>query len=130
MRLLEQWVVEEDFIAGRPAWESVARNNVMFVPDVAPFEEMKLRLLNGGHLALAHIATLAGFETVDAAMADASVAAYVSDYMESVTHTVPDVPGVDLNEYKVFFLFLSNRSVCNELCFCDWFMGRIVGLVV
>ena len=96
-------MVEEDFIAGRPAWESVERNNVMFVPDVAPFEEMKLRLLNGGHLALAHIATLAGFQTVDAAMTDPSIASYVCSYMESVTHTVPAVPGVDLTEYKVCF---------------------------
>ena len=88
-------------MAGRPDWAAVERNNVLFVPDVAPFEEMKLRLLNGSHTALAYISTLAGHSTVDAAMADPSVLGFVKAYMASVTHTVPAVPGVDLDNYKV-----------------------------
>ncbi len=45
-----QWVIEDHFPAGRPAWE---RFGVEMVADVAPFEEMKLRLLNGAHSAIA-----------------------------------------------------------------------------
>jgi fructuronate reductase len=41
-----QWVVEDDFPAGRPDWE---RFGVEMVTDVTPFEDMKLRLLNGSH---------------------------------------------------------------------------------
>ena len=45
-----QWVIEDRFVAGRPAWEQVG---AQFVPDVTPYEMMKLRLLNGSHLAVA-----------------------------------------------------------------------------
>ncbi|OLO06037.1 mannitol dehydrogenase family protein [Salinicola socius] len=61
-----QWVVEDDFPLGRPDWEA---DGVEMVEDVAPFETMKLRLLNGAHSLLAYLGTLAGIETVDAAVA-------------------------------------------------------------
>ena len=40
-----QWVIEDNFPAGRPAWEEVG---AQFVADVTPFEHMKIRILNGG----------------------------------------------------------------------------------
>ncbi|MAM58153.1 MAG: mannitol dehydrogenase [Salinicola sp.] len=61
-----QWVVEDDFPLGRPDWEA---EGVEMVADVAPFETMKLRLLNGAHSLLAYLGALAGIETVDAAVA-------------------------------------------------------------
>jgi len=61
-----QWVVEDDFPLGRPDWEA---DGVEMVADVAPFETMKLRLLNGAHSLLAYLGALAGIETVDAAVA-------------------------------------------------------------
>jgi fructuronate reductase len=61
-----QWVVEENFSTGRPDWEQFG---VTMVNDVTPFEEMKLRLLNGSHSALAYLGLLSGHVTVDQAFA-------------------------------------------------------------
>ncbi|MGH3880486.1 MAG: mannitol dehydrogenase family protein [Actinophytocola sp.] len=52
------WVIEDDFAAGRPAWE---RAGAELVPDVAPHQAAKLRLVNGTHSALAYLGLLAGF---------------------------------------------------------------------
>ncbi|GAA3543551.1 fructuronate reductase [Zobellella aerophila] len=62
-----QWVIEDDFVAGRPAWEKVG---VELVRDVRPFEAMKLRMLNGTHSFLAYLGYLAGYEYVSDCMAD------------------------------------------------------------
>ncbi len=56
-----QWVIEDSFAGPRPAWE---RAGATLVADVAPYEEMKLRLLNGSHSALAYLGALAGFEFI------------------------------------------------------------------
>jgi fructuronate reductase len=60
-----QWVVEDDFPGGRPAWE---RAGVVLTGDAAPWEQLKLRTLNGVHSAIAYLGALAGRETVDTAL--------------------------------------------------------------
>ena len=60
-----QWVIEDDFVNGRPAWENVGAE---MVEDVRPFEEMKLRMLNGTHSTLAYLGYLAGMEYVSEAV--------------------------------------------------------------
>ncbi|NJQ00456.1 mannitol dehydrogenase family protein [Streptomyces sp. PLAI1-29] len=60
------WVLEDAFAGPRPPWE---RDGALFVPDVAPYQLTKLRLLNGSHSALAYLGRAAGLATVDAAMA-------------------------------------------------------------
>ncbi len=62
-----QWVIEDDFVAGRPEWNLVGAE---FVSDVVPFEEMKLRMLNGSHSFLAYLGYLAGYEHIADTMAD------------------------------------------------------------
>lgn len=62
-----EWIVAGDFPAGRPAWENAG---VRFVDDVAPFEQRKLWLLNGGHSLLAYLGLLRGHETIAEAMGD------------------------------------------------------------
>ncbi len=62
-----QWVIEDDFVAGRPVWEIAGAE---FVDDVAPFEEMKLRMLNGAHSFLAYLGFLAGHTYISDTMAD------------------------------------------------------------
>ncbi|MGB6456435.1 MAG: mannitol dehydrogenase family protein [Streptosporangiaceae bacterium] len=92
-----QWVLEDDFPAGRPRWQDCG---VQLVTDVRPYELMKLRLLNAGHQALAYPAALAGYRYVDEAAADPVIAAFVLDYLQlEARPTVPDVPGVDLDDY-------------------------------
>ncbi|TIV91601.1 MAG: mannitol dehydrogenase family protein, partial [Mesorhizobium sp.] len=69
-----QWVIEDRFPAGRPAWE---RFGVTMVEDVGPFEDMKLRLLNGAHSGIAYLGLLSGHATVDRAFADPSIRQFV-----------------------------------------------------
>jgi mannitol 2-dehydrogenase len=93
-----QWVIEDRFSAGRPAWEDIG---AQFVADVAPYEFMKLRLLNASHLAVAGLGRLIGHVTIDEAMADALIARYMTALMDRETGpTLPAVPGIDLPRYK------------------------------
>lgn len=93
-----QWVIEDRFPQGRPTWEEVGAH---FVDDVAPYEIMKLRLLNGSHLAVAALGRLAGYVTIDEAMAEPLMTRYMAALMDRETGpTVPDVPGIDLADYK------------------------------
>lgn len=96
-----QWVIEDHFTAGRPEWE---RAGATLVADVAPFEAMKLRLLNGSHSAIAYLGYLAGYETVAEAMADPAIATFVARLMERTSPTVHLPPGVDLTAYKASLL--------------------------
>ncbi|MFC3073747.1 mannitol dehydrogenase family protein [Shinella pollutisoli] len=93
-----QWVVEDVFPAGRPAWEKAG---VVFVPDVSAFETMKLRLLNGSHSTLAYLGYLAGAETVAAAMALPGMADLIEGLMRAeVSPTLPPLAGFDLAAYR------------------------------
>ena len=56
-----QWVLEDHFVAGRPAWQDAG---VQLVPEVEPYELMKLRLLNAGHQAVAYLGHLMGYRYV------------------------------------------------------------------
>ncbi|MGY1826234.1 mannitol dehydrogenase family protein [Blastococcus sp. SYSU DS0541] len=97
-----QWVIEDRFPTGRPAWEDAG---VQLVEDVTPYELMKLRLLNGSHQALAYFAHLAGYRFVHDACRDPLWSRFLQDYMDrEVSPTLPDVPGVDLEHYKRILL--------------------------
>lgn len=78
-----QWIVEDKFVEGRPAWEDVG---VMFVPDVKPYEYMKLRLLNGTHSALSYVSHLSGFQFVDDALNHGPINDFVVCFMDEVCH--------------------------------------------
>ncbi len=93
-----QWVIEDRFVAGRPQWEDVG---AQFVEDVAPYEFMKLRLLNASHLAVSGMGRLAGYVTIDEAMADPLITRFMVALMDRETGpTLGAVPGIDLAEYK------------------------------
>ena len=92
-----QWVVADRFPAGRPAWEDAG---VTLVADVAPFERMKLRMLNASHSALAYLGLLAGLETVADAMRDADLAGFAVRLMDDATPTLAVPPGTDVAGYK------------------------------
>lgn len=92
-----QWVVEDRFRAGRPAFEDVGAR---VVEDVTPYERMKLRLLNASHQALGHLGLLAGRTMVHEAMQDADIAGFVGSYMRhEALPTLGSVPGIDLEAY-------------------------------
>ena len=92
-----QWVLEDEFAAGRPPYEDAG---VQVVEDVRPYELMKLRLLNAGHQALAYFAYLAGYRLVHEAMADPLIEGFLRGYMrEEGMLAVPEVPGIDVGDY-------------------------------
>jgi mannitol 2-dehydrogenase len=92
-----QWVLEDNFPQGRPAFEKVGAE---FVADVAPYELMKLRILNGGHATIAYPSGLLGIHYVHDAMAHPLLAAFL-DWLEhkELMPTVPMIPGVDFDAY-------------------------------
>ena len=93
----KQWVMEDHFTDGRPALEKVG---VQFVHDVAPFELMKIRILNGGHATIAYPAGLMDIHFVHEAMEHPLVRAFLAKLgREEIIPTVPPVPGVVLEEY-------------------------------
>tara|TARA_R110002020_G_scaffold27424_7_gene88362 strand:- start:842 stop:1756 length:915 start_codon:yes stop_codon:yes gene_type:complete len=92
-----QWVMEDTFPQGRPALEKVG---VEFVRDVAPYELMKLRILNGGHAAIAYSSALLGHHFVHDAMADPLIAGFLAKLtVEEILPTVPVIEGVSLTDY-------------------------------
>ncbi|TCL82726.1 MULTISPECIES: mannitol dehydrogenase family protein [unclassified Rathayibacter] len=108
-----QWVIEENFPTGRPHWENVG---AQLVEDVAPFETMKLRMLNGSHQALAYIGLLNGYTFVHEAMADVTVATFVDVFMTEAQSTVPPVEGIDLHDYRALLLQrFSNPAIRDTL---------------
>lgn len=92
-----QWVLEDNFPAGRPALERVG---VEFVADVSPYEAMKIRILNGGHAVIAYPSGLLDIHFVHEAMANPLIAAFLDRIeREEIIPVVPPVPGVDLHAY-------------------------------
>ena len=93
-----QWVIEDDFPLGRPDWNL---HGAQFTGDVAPFELMKLRLLNGSHSSLAYLGYLSGRATVAAAMADPAMQSFVEHLMlDEISSTLTVPPGADLAAYR------------------------------
>jgi mannitol 2-dehydrogenase len=94
-----QWVVEDKFPAGRPALETVGAT---FVADVAPYELMKIRILNGGHAAIAYPAGLLDIHFVHEALEDKQIATFLETLTKrEILSVVPPPPGVSLEAYRV-----------------------------
>jgi fructuronate reductase len=91
-----QWVIEDRFAGRRPDFERGAEQPnavgpVQFVGDVAPFEAMKLRLLNAAHSAIAYLGVTAGWPTVDAAIAEPALLRFVERlWDEEIIPGLPD----------------------------------------
>lgn len=114
-----QWVIEDKFIAGRPAWENVGAE---FTDDVSAYENMKLSLLNASHTLLSYPSFLSGYRKVDDAMHDERIAKFVRAFMDiDITPYVPAPGNTDLELYKQTLIErFGNRSVSDQiarLCF-------------
>ncbi|KFE50747.1 mannitol dehydrogenase family protein [Pseudomonas syringae] len=109
-----QWVLEDKFVDGRPAWEKVG---VQFTDDVTPYEEMKIKLLNGSHLALTYLGALKGYRFVHETMNDPLFVRYIRTYMDlDVTPQLASVPGIDLEGYKDTLIErFSNQAIADQL---------------
>ncbi len=93
----KQWVLEDKFPMGRPALEKVG---VTFVPDVTPYEHMKIRILNGGHATIAYPAALMDIHFVHEAMENDLIRAFLAKLEnEEIIPIVPPVPDTSLADY-------------------------------
>ncbi|MBY5848242.1 mannitol dehydrogenase family protein [Rhizobium ruizarguesonis] len=91
-----QWVIEDHFADGRPAWEKAG---ALMVTDVSAYEKMKLRMLNGAHSLLAYLGYIGGYEFIRDVMDDAGLAALAYRHMHAAARTLDAVPGIDLDDY-------------------------------
>ncbi|HEO9516162.1 TPA: fructuronate reductase [Klebsiella pneumoniae subsp. pneumoniae] len=91
-----QWVVEDHFVAGRPAWETAG---VQMTDDVLPWEQMKLRMLNGSHSFLAWLGYLAGHAHISDCMRDDVFRRAARQLMLDEQAPTLTITGVDLLAY-------------------------------
>ena len=96
-----QWVIEDNFCAGRPAWENVG---VEMVASVAPYEEAKIRLLNAAHSCIAWAGTLVGYQYIHEGTHDAAIRKFAFDYATDdvipVLNTPQNPSPIDLAAYR------------------------------
>jgi mannitol 2-dehydrogenase len=93
----KQWVVEDNFPTGRPAWEKVGAT---FVKDVTPYENMKIRILNGGHAVIAYPSGLMDIHFVHEAMENSLIRAFLAKLeQDEIIPMVAPVPDTDLQDY-------------------------------
>ena len=94
-----QWVIEDRFgAAERP---DLARAGVQFAQDIAPWEEAKLRLLNGAHSAMAYLGGLAGIAFVHEALAVPAIMRFVESLWDEAETTLAPAAGLDVGAYRV-----------------------------
>jgi mannitol 2-dehydrogenase len=109
-----QWVIEDDFAAGRPDWESAG---ALFTDRVHDWELYKLRMLNASHSCMAYLASLADLEFVDEAMGVPSVRLYLERFLSTeAIPTLPEIPGHPAREYaETVFRRFANVNVRDQI---------------
>lgn len=105
-----QWVLEDRFTLGRPAYEDV---EVQVVEDVEPYEKLKLRMLNSSHQGLCYFAHLGGYFLVDEAVSNPLVSEFLMRYMlQEAQPTLDALPDTDVEEYaRTLISRFTNKSV-------------------
>jgi D-arabinitol 4-dehydrogenase len=128
-----QWVIEDNFIAGRPAWEQVG---VEMVQSVDAYEEAKIRLLNATHSCIAWAGTLVGYQYIHEGTYDAVIRRIAYDYVTDDTIPVLDTPEnpspLDLRAYRDVVLDrFGNPAICdtNQRVAMDGY-SKIPGFIV
>lgn len=92
-----QWVIEDKFCAGRPAWENVGAT---ITDDVHSFESMKIRILNGGHQVIANAGEILSVETIAGCMEHPLIhALFRKVETEEIVPHVHAVPGMTPDAY-------------------------------
>ena len=108
-----QWVIEDHFAQGRPDW---SRGGALFVTRVAPYEKMKLRMLNGTHSLLAWLGLAAGHQYIRDAISDPAIRAEARAHLAAAATTLDPVPGVDPADYAdALITRFDNRAIAHRL---------------
>ncbi|MDQ8758105.1 mannitol dehydrogenase family protein [Sphingosinicella sp. LHD-64] len=92
-----QWVIEDRFAGPRPDF---AAAGVQLTAEIAPWEDAKLRLLNGAHSAIAYLGALAGLDFVHEVIAVPAYARFVAALWDEVDATLSPPPGLDIAAYR------------------------------
>jgi len=107
-----QWVIEDDFPTGRPFWEA---GGAIFVRDVAPYEKMKLRMLNGAHSMLAYAGFMAGYPHVRDVMGDTMLVALIRRHLHAAARTLGPLDGVEFADYaEALLVRFANPHLAHE----------------
>lgn len=106
----KQWVLEDHFTAGRPAFEKAGAT---IAKDVTPYEHMKLRILNGGHAVIAYPGGLMDVHFVHEAMEHPLIKGFLDKVeREEIIPTVPPVPNTNIEDYyKLIVRRFSNPKI-------------------
>jgi fructuronate reductase len=114
-----QWVIEDRLGPGAP---DLAQAGVQLARDVRPFEQAKLRLLNGAHSSLAYLGLIAGRRTVAEAMSDPALAGFVERLMRAdIAPSLPRTAGLDLERYIDSILArFRNPAIAHQLAQIAW----------
>jgi len=109
-----QWVIEDDFAAGRPPWEEAG---ALFTDRVHDWELYKLRMLNASHSCMAYLAALAHIEFVDEAIAVPAIRQYLERFLSTeAIPTLAEIPGHPAREYAdTVFRRLENANVRDQI---------------
>lgn len=124
-----QWVIEDEFCNGRPQWELVG---AQFTSDVKPFEMIKMRLLNGGHSAIAYLSALLGYTYVSQALDDQLIRELLEAFLDEVTCTLPQGLSMDIAEYKASIVRrFSNPAIRDQILrICSEGSAKIAKFIV
>ena len=108
-----EWVIEDEFCNGRPAWE---RAGARMVESVAPFEEAKIRILNASHSCIAWAGALLELQYIHEGMRDARIRALVHDYVTGAVFDCLRPSPVDLDVYcDAVITRFSSDAVCDTV---------------
>src|SRR5580698_11598801 len=92
-----QWVIEDEFCAGRPEWEKVGAE---MVHSVMPYEEAKIRILNATHSCIAWAGTLVGHQYIHEGTQDAEIRAFADAYVTQDVIPCLSPSPIDLAKYR------------------------------
>jgi fructuronate reductase len=107
-----QWVVDDRFPSGRPAWEA---GGALFVDDVRPYEAMKLRMLNGTHSMLAYAGFLSGRRHVRDTVGPEGFRPLIERHFKAAAATLPRLSGIELSAYAGQLLSrFANPAIAHE----------------
>ncbi len=109
-----QWVLEDSFASGRPPLELAG---VQFTSDVAPYQNVKIRLLNATHSAMGYLGYLCGYRYVHEVATAPEFTSYLTGLMDlEVTPLLAPLPGLELGPYKRAIMSrFANRAIVDTL---------------
>lgn len=124
-----QWVIEDNYCNERPPWETVG---IQIVESVKPYEKIKVRLLNGGHIAIGYSGYLANYALVHEVSSDPLFQNYLRHFFSQANKTLVPVPGINISAYQeILIQRFSNPAIEDQvLRLCKDGSAKIPGFIL